>query len=72
MGYVVNQNIEAVEVDIVNRKGSLIRRVRILGNDYVRLKPGEFYLTTYENYRDGSPPIIGQVLCNGTNYILFN
>lgn len=71
-GYVVNQNVNEVTVEIVNRKGSRIKTVTIAGNDYERLQNGEYYKTTYENYRDGFPPTIGIVLCNGTNYILFN
>lgn len=50
-GYVVNQNATATVVDIVNRKGSLIRRVTIQANDFERLSPGEYYLATYENYQ---------------------
>lgn len=71
-GYVVNQNATAVSVDIVNRKGSLLRTVTIEANDYERLRPGEYYLTTYVNSVDSPETRTGQVLCDGTNYILIN
>lgn len=72
MGYVVNQNSTPVNINIVNRKGSLIRTATIEANDYTHLAPGEFYLATYENYQNGSPPSIGLVLHDGTNAILIS
>lgn len=72
MPYVVNSTKDAVTVDIVNRKNNLLRTETIQGNDYIRIQKGEYYRTTYQDYSEGSPPRIGLVLCDGTNYFLIS
>lgn len=68
-GYVVNSSAEPIAIEIVNRKGNLIERVELRGNDSYKLMPGQFYLSTYMNY-DTSPPEVRICLRNGKNTIL--